>query len=241
MKKLILIFALAAMAKFGANAQIAFGIQAGANLATAKSEYTSGGIKYSEKGKPKFGFIVGLVADIPFSSSISFRPELNFIQKGGKYSSSVTNSGITSASTEAVSLNFIELPLNFVYSLAAGPGRFCVGAGPDISFGLSGKDKYTSTVSGQGFPTQTSSGDVKVKFDGKKSADVPPGDNDMHLKRVDFGANAFVGYKLNMGLFFNLGYTIGLSNLSPDPNTSLKTAGLTLKVGFLFGGKGDDK
>jgi hypothetical protein len=240
MRKLILSFAIAT-ASFGAYAQVSFGIQAGANLATLKSEFTFSGTTTKETGKTKFGIIGGVVANIPFSSALAFRPELNFIQKGGKFSSSQTNFGITTTSTEEVSLNFIELPLNIVYSMQAGPGRFYAGAGPDISFGISGKDKYNSTSSGSGFPTQTSSGKADVKFDGKKDSDLPASDVDFHLKRLDFGADFLVGYKLNNGLYFNAGYTFGFSNLNPNDNSSLKTGGINIKVGFLFGGKGEEK
>lgn len=237
MKKLFLSIAIAAVATLGANAQIVFGAQLGANLATLKSEFSSGGTTNKETGKTKIGFIAGVVANIPFSSSLSFRPELNFIQKGGKFNSTETNFGVTTVSKEELTLNFIEIPLNIVYSMPAGPGRFCVGAGPNISFGLSGKDKYSYTSSGGGFPTQTTSGSDKIKFDGKKYADLPPSDNDIHLKALDFGANALVGYKLDMGVFLNIGYTFGFSNINPNPNSSLKTGGLSLKIGFAFGGK----
>jgi Outer membrane protein beta-barrel domain len=241
MKKLILSIAVMAVATLGANAQISFGAQAGGNLATLKSENTSGGTKTKETGKTKFGFVAGVVANIPFSSALSFRPEINFIQKGGKFSSSQTFFGITTVDVDDVTLNFVEMPLNVIYSLQAGPGRFSVGAGPNISFGMSGKDKWESVSSGGGFPTQTSSGSTKIKFDGKKAANLPASDNDIHFKALDFGANAVVGYKMDMGLFFNAGYTFGFSNLDPNPNSSLKTGGLTLKVGFLFGGKSSSK
>ena len=241
MKKSILLIAVIAITTLSANAQIGFGAQVGGNLAILKSEYTPpGGPDEDEKSKTRFGFLVGVVANIPFSSAISFRPELNFIQKGGKFSSSETIYGVTSVYKEDIALNFIELPLNIVFSIPAGPGRFCVGAGPNISFGISGKDKWSGTTSGGGFPTQSSSDSYKIKFDGKKSADLPQNDNDYHLKALDFGANALVGYKMNMGLFFNAGYTFGISNLNPNPDYSLKTSGITFKIGYMFGGNGND-
>lgn len=237
MKKLILTIAIAVAATLGANAQITFGGQAGVNLATLKSESTQGNTTTTEKGKTKVGFLVGVVANIPFSTALSFRPELNFIQKGGKFNSTYSPfPGATTTDNDNIVMNFIELPLNIVYSMPAGPGHFLVGAGPNISFGLSGKDKFTSMTSGGGFPSQSSSGSTKVKFDGKKYADLPQNDNDLHFKAVDFGANLLVGYKMNMGVFFNAGYTFGFSNLNPNPNTSLKTGGFTLKVGYMFGG-----
>ncbi len=240
MKTIILSMAFIA-ATLGANAQIGFGAQAGANLANLKSEFTSGGVKNKETGKTKVGAIVGVVANIPIASGLSFRPELNFIQKGAKFNSSSTNFGITSTSTENIVMNFVELPLNIAFSMPAGPGKFMVGAGPNVSFGISGNDKWENKTEGPGFPTQSGSGKDKIVFDGKKAADLPASDNDIHFKRVDFGANAIVGYKLDMGVFFTAGYTYGFSNLNPNPNSSLKTSGITLKVGYMIGGNSSSK
>lgn len=237
MKKLVLSIAIAAVASLNANAQISFGIQAGANLATSKTVDESVTPNKTYRGKTQAGFTAGFVANIPFSSSLSFRPELNFIQKGSKYKQSQTVGGITDEITETFSLNFIEMPLNIAFSMPAGPGRFCVGAGPNISYGVSGKYKNVEVVSGSGFPTQTNTTNAKVKFDGDDNANDPY----VHLKGFDFGANAFVGYKMNMGLFFNAGYTYGFSNLSANSDASFRTAGITLKAGFLLGGKSKSK
>jgi len=235
MKKLLLSFAIVVMATVGANAQVSFGIQAGANLASSKTVDESVTPSKTYKGKTKAGFTAGFVANIPFSSKLSFRPELNYIQKGSKYKNSQPiGGGFTDEITETFSLNFIEMPLNIVFSMPAGPGRFCVGAGPNVSYGVSGKYKFVEVISGGGFPSQTTTDNAKVKFDGDDNAT----DSYVHLKGFDFGANAFVGYKMNMGLFFNAGYTYGFSNLSASSDASFKTAGLTLKVGFLFGGNG---
>jgi hypothetical protein len=243
MKKVFLIAAIAALST-GVKAQINFGAQVGANMANVKSEYTSGSVTTQEDTKSKVGFLVGVVAEIPLGTSLSFRPELNFIQKGAKIDATQTeNSGgatITSVSTGKTTLNFIELPLNIVYGIPAGAGRLFFGAGPSVGFGISGKydGTTTSTLTAPGFPTQTQTTNDKgdVKFDGKKDADVAADDVNMHLKSLDFGANVLAGYKMSNGMYINVGYTMGFSNLDPNANSSLKTKGLTLKIGYMFGG-----
>lgn len=240
MKKLILSFALIAITTLGATAQVSFGIQVGGNLANVKSEYTYSGTTTKEKTKSKFGVLGGLVAEIPFSSSLLFRPELNFIQKGAKTNDTQSQGGYTSTNTGDATLNFIEIPLNVVYSMEAGMGKMFFGAGPSIGFGMSGKMKGSSTISGPGIPTQTQAYDNKVKFDGKKEADLPSTDNDSHLKSLDFGANILAGYKMSNGIFFNIGYTLGFSNLDPNPDSKLTTNGLTLKLGYMFGNAGKE-
>lgn len=229
MKKLFLIAAIAAVST-SANAQAGFGIQVGGNLGNAKSESTYGGTTTKEETKAKFGFLVGVVADAPLTSSLAFRPELNFIQKGAKSDFTESFGGITYTEKDEITLNFIELLLNLVYNVPAGSGTFFIGAGPSIGFGISGKDKWTSTTTG--LPNE--SGTTDVKFDGEKNSGST--DNKLHLKSLDFGANILAGYKLPMGVFFNLGYTMGFSNLSPDDNSSIKTNGFALKLGYMFGG-----
>lgn len=242
MKKFLLIAAIAAGT--GATAQVNFGAQVGGNLANVKSEATESGVTVEDKSKSKIGFIIGVVAELPLASSLSFRPELNFIQKGAKsdVNDSETSGGFTSTSvsTGKTTLSFIELPLNIVYSVPAGNGTVFFGAGPSIGYGIGGKYDFdnTATVTGPGFPTQTvtSSGKGDIKFDGKKDDELPSSDNDGHLKALDFGGNILAGYKMPNGIFVNLGYTLGFSNLAPNANSSYKTNGLSLKVGFMFGG-----
>ncbi|MEO6722968.1 MAG: porin family protein [Ferruginibacter sp.] len=240
MKKIILLAAIAAITT-SATAQIKFGAQVGGNLANVKSEYSFSGTTVKEKSKVKFGFLIGLVAEVPLASSVSFRPELNFIQKGTKVNDTQSSSGYTDVTTGEITLNFIELPLNIVYRVAAGSGNVFFGAGPSIGYGLSGKYKSTSTTTYPGMPSVTDSENGKVKFDGKKYDDLPASDNDNHLKSLDFGGNILAGYQMSNGVYINVGYTVGFSNLSPNADESVKTNGLTIKLGYMFGGKAEAK
>lgn len=239
MKKVILIAAVVALSTH-LNAQVSFGAQIGGNLANVKLESTESGTTTKQKTKAKFGFLLGVVADIPIASSLSFRPELNYIQKGFKLDATESSSGITVVSKGDETLNFIELPLNIVYSIPAGNGTVFFGAGPAIGYGLSGKYKFTSTTTIPGSPAETDSNTGDVKFDGKKQADIPSDDNNHHLKALDFGGNIIAGYKMSNNVYLNVGYTLGFGNLDPNPNSSFKTNGLTIKLGYMFGGKADN-
>lgn len=81
MKKVLFISAFAVTSLI-THAQTNFGIQAGANFATIKTEPGQG--TSSTTSKANTGFTVGVLAEVPFSTNISFRPELNYIQKGGE-------------------------------------------------------------------------------------------------------------------------------------------------------------
>ncbi len=243
MKKVFLSAAIVAVA-ISANAQVSFGGQAGANFASAKYTDESSNPSTTEKYKTKVGFIVGAVAEIEVGNGLSFRPELNFIQKGGKAKFAETESGggFTSTTTGDAELTFsyLQLAPNFIYNFEAGTGKVFIGAGPDISYGIGGKAKSnftnTTTINIPGFPATTNttsdSDNTTVKFDGKKDAT----DDKYHLKGLDFGVNALVGYKLSNGAFISAGYTIGLSNIEPNDKQTLKNSGFNVKIGFMFGG-----
>lgn len=211
MKKLLFI-AVLTTGSATSFAQTTFGVQAGVNVASQNSKQSG----LTLKTDPKTGFMIGAVAEVPFGSSINFRPELNFIQKGGKLD--------FSGSTAKLTLNYIELPLNFVYNTTAGSGTVFFGAGPSFGFGISGKEKSVQA----GSPDVS----VDVKFDGKKDA---TDDND-HLKAFDYGANILAGYKMSNGLFLKAGYTFGLANISPENGSKTRNNGLSFTVGYMFGG-----
>lgn len=231
MKKLFLFTAFAVTTGIATQAQVKFGAHAGINAASSTAEYPTGTGTATEKVnyKSKVGLTIGVVAEIALSDALAFRPELNFTQKGGKYKNSETVFGMTYSQESTISTNYLEIPLNILYKFEAGGGNIFVGAGPSIGYGLSGKDKYKNTIG-----TTTSEGSANIKFDGKDNATATG--NDEHLKALDFGANFLAGYQLSNNLFFKASYTIGLSNINPDDNSSLKNKGFGFTIGYMFGG-----
>ena len=234
MKKLLIITAFIAVTS-GANAQISFGVQAGANIGKVQAKYT-GSQTFTSNFKSKTGLLIGAIAEIPFSGNILFRPELNFIQKGFKNEESQIDPYSQYSSytySETMTMNFIELPLNFVYEMKTGPKGLFFGAGPSFGFGISGKYKTVEHQFQSGYFDTTYSTIADVKFDGKKDAN----DNNAHLRGFEFGANLLAGYKMPIGLYFSLSYSFGLTNLSVQNNASMKTSGIGLKAGWMFGSK----
>ena len=239
MKKIILIavFALLSKASFE---QVSFGVQLGANIGMGKyKSYDSDPLFSAITNKPIVGIVGGFIGEIPFGGKLAFRPELNFIQKGGK---SVLTSSYGGELKRT--LNYIQLPLNVVYKIPVGSGSVFFGLGPEFAFGISGKDK----VSGSSTPADNTTYDVK--FDGKKSDGVtdPTYYQKDHLKSFDLGANILAGYKLGMGVFVKLGYTLGLMEIDPDKSnadpvdqTSYKNRGFNICVGYMIGGSSEAK
>ncbi len=188
MKKVLFIAAVAL--SLTAQAQTNFGIQAGANFATIKTEPGQG--TSSSTTKANTGLTVGVLAEVPFSSNISFRPELNFVQKGGEEeyttTSNIGGGTFTNKTNPKLKLGYIQLSPNFVYNFSTSGSGLFLGLGPEFSVGMGGKQTgnvvTTSTV-GSTVTTTTSNISRDVKFDGEQN--TSSNSNELHLKSFDYG------------------------------------------------------
>lgn len=216
MKKRLVLVLLALVGTLSTYAQVSFGIKAGYNNSSVSGEG-------SEFTKRLSGFHAGGIADISLAENFSLQPQLLFIIKGAKSAAyKETIAGVEfEVPEQKLSLNYLELPVNFLYKHEVGAGSIFVGAGPYLGFGLSGKLKAGEE-------------DVDVKFDGKKDSETDAnGESAVHLKRLDAGANFLAGYELKNGLLFGINYSLGLTNLDPDGAKS-KNNYFGVSVGYLF-------
>jgi len=216
MKQLFLITATCLFTGVFSTAQNArFGFTAGSVFANYKAKYDQ--IEIS--GKSKTGFTAGMLVDFPMGEKISFQPALNFVQKGTKDEEDFGNGSFAKTSTN---INYLEMPMNFLFNASGNAGTFFVGGGPSFSFAISGKSKYEDE-------TGSESGDLEFGND--------PDNDDM--KGFDFGANMLAGYRFPNGLILSAGYNAGLSNLMPggSEDGTLKSNYFGVKIGFLLKGK----
>jgi Outer membrane protein beta-barrel domain len=86
----------------------------------------------------------------------------------------------------------VELPVQLVYSLPAGPGQLLVGAGLYAAVAVGG------SINGQAINFNTS-----------------------NFRKLDLGATASVGYELTMGLSLSAYYAHGLTNISKNSTPNL--------------------
>ena len=163
----------------------------------------------------KVGFTAGVMSSIAMGKSFSFQPGLNFIQKGGTYEEEGT--------TDKTTLNYLELPFNFVYHTNSAKGKFFAGAGPSLSYGISGKDEWDD-----GYYQET----TEIKFGSEDDDD---------LKQLEIGINVLAGYQLKNGLFFAANYNMGINNIMSesfeDYKTSYHNRYFAIRIGYLFGKK----
>jgi hypothetical protein len=87
-----------------------YGVTAGANFSRLAIDGTPVGVTIKSKG----GFQFGAFADCAFHQNWSLVPELRYIQKGGKYE--------TSLQRVKIKLDYVEAPVNAVFKIDMGDG-----------------------------------------------------------------------------------------------------------------------
>ena len=152
------------------------------------------------------GIIIGGLIDIAVSNDLSLAPGLQFISKGA----SSTESGATSTT----SLNCLEIPVLAMYKFKAGEFIPHIFAGPNFAFILSAN----SEVSGGG---SSSSSDVSSSF---STFDMG----------VMFGTGSEFKLSSATGIYLDMAYSFGLSNISKENSVSIKNNGLRVTAGMKF-------
>lgn len=137
------------------------------------------------------GFTAGFDVAIPLGGGSYLQPGVDFRQKGTEDVSGIKTT-----------LNYIDIPVNYVYRPMLGTGNLVLGFGPYIGFGVGGKVKS---------PNGTTN-DVVYRDEFDRA--VPTGA--VQLRRTDAGANFMVGYEFANRLGLNLNAQLGLKDINPD-------------------------
>ena len=183
------------------NAQTTFGIKAGVQSTELRITGDANDEHVAIAGG-RTGFVFGGTADIKLGTNWSFQPHLLLAMKNGSIESS--------ANTNILA---IDIPLNVLYR----QGGFFVGAGPNLSYGLSGKLKSFS------------GGDDQDLYEEE-------GGNEAFFKRFEFGVNALMGYEFNGGFVLSANFTPGLSDIFNQDDSDYKVHNrmVGLNIGYLF-------
>lgn len=209
MKKLIFTAAVAMMA-FAAQAQTSFGITGGINFQNINGENEGDETDY----KIKTGFLLGVNAEIPVADDFYFQPGLQFAVKGAKMDNDTK-----------LNLNYLEVPLNFLYKPMLGQGHLILGFGPYLAYGIGGKIKNDN-------------GDMDIEF--KSDVKDSDADDKFYVAPFDAGAYIFFGYEFSNKLSLQLNTQLGFVNMVPKYNgekpedTSMKNTGFGFSVGYRF-------
>jgi hypothetical protein len=156
----------------------------------------------------KIGFNVGLLADIDFSFNSAIQTGLFFTTKGYKYDSG--NLDYTE------NLMYIQLPVHYAYKIDVTPGtRVVFHAGPYAAYGVGGSRKLDA-------------GEL-----GSLEVDKIFGDGMSQYKPFDAGLGLGVGAEFGP-ILVDLGWDMGLVNISNTSNGNVKNQNAYLSVGYKF-------
>jgi len=118
------------------HAQISVGAKIGTNFADTRLDGLLGNL--APEQTTFTGFTAGVMAEIPMINALSFRPELNYIQKGFTVSQSfdVDLIGIDMevGAKARTRINYVEMPLLLKYSIGSDVAKVYAIAGPSIAY-----------------------------------------------------------------------------------------------------------
>lgn len=176
--------------------------------------YATGDDYYDDNSSSdlKVGFYAGATAHIVMNPHFSFEPGLSFVQKGG-----IEKNDGGGYIKSTLNLNYIELPMDFVYTRK---NKFFVGAGPSISWAVSGKVKVDD-----GSNTEKTA----IKF----------GSDDSELKRFDAGIELMAGFRFKSGVCISTNLNSSFLNLSNINGVLFMNGYWGFRIGYVFGNKGN--
>jgi hypothetical protein len=212
-------------------AQIRLGITAGSTI-SGVSQVSSGsfgggtGTNYDSR-RPYYGYYAGIVANYNLGPNFVLRPMLNWVQAGWNTDVVFGDDGKVGW-IKKYRINDIELPIGAFYTTQVGAGKMYIGGGPYLSCAINGKFSP-----GLNFNVSTSVGD--------NFHDIIVGGNTvdqyiLHVKRMNYGLSAAVGYELNAGIFIHLAFDYGLSGITRSDfyDKDAKTRLFRLGIGYLL-------
>ena len=203
--KLSLIIAFLGMVTLVGAQSVSYSIKGGLNMSNFYGD------ELDDKNM-KVGFHVGVGADLEFVPNMGIQTGLFFSSKGAKYT-------FNTAELE-VNANYLQLPVHFAYKIDVMPGtRVVLHAGPYVAYGVGGKTKLNIA--------DREISDVDT-FKDDSSIDAFNG-----LKPFDAGLGLGVGAEFGR-ILVDLGWDMGLTNISRINNADLKTQNAYLSVGYKF-------
>src|SRR4030095_196426 len=221
-RKKIIVFAAAMAIGAAAMSQVSIGIHATGNLSSAKTnmENLPGEVKKTARLLPGAGVLV----DYSVGDNFSIQSGANYRKNGVTLKFDLPVEGTVLNVKMTSDLNYIQVPLNFVYKTNSETVQFFAGAGPYIGFGISGKNKIQGTVDGG-----------QIVLDEEVDAFKKEEDGGAGMQKIDFGAQALAGIKFGK-YYAVISYQAGFTNLTKaeDSNEKYNTRGAQLTLGYII-------
>jgi Outer membrane protein beta-barrel domain len=181
-----------------ATAQVKIGIEAGpdiSRLLNAGYSYTGNFELAPYDAKSRTGVAGGVFADIPIQELFIFRPKILYTMGGGEQPAVADYNGNLLTPAAKITMNYINVPLQVLYSPTLAFGRPWVGLG-----------FYTSMMFGGTLKSSQESRSLHLG-----------GSSDDDFERWDFGFNPTAGLTLKSGIMFGVDYQVGMVHISTPP------------------------
>lgn len=220
MKRIILLLFIGVFINQTGFSQLKFGVKMGLAATNFKMDASSDLDDLELPTSRQLNFDGGVVLEFDLvEDMISVRTGLDYTQKGFY----VDLEGIKKKFNDVkditgnweASFQYLQLPVNFVYSL----GDFNINAGPYLAYGLSGKEIQDVKVE----LTDGTILDINENYDlkpvfGNVQDDLSNADDSMliqYFNGLDFGLNFGLGFNIK-NVLVNIQYQQGLTNLTPE-------------------------
>ncbi len=209
------------------SAQVTLGVKTGVNIADAQV----GGLNTNliPEINTNSGFSTGIWAEIPMLNGFSFRPELNYTQKGFRTFGDLGFFGVNVNNLPAglgfrVRLNTVDVPLLFKYSYGNDAAKVYAILGPNVSYST---DAYARPVV-----------QALLSFNlGDQNINLS---NDLY-RRWELSGTIGIGGEVKAGngkIFGDVRFNHGVSNLLNDPIIDIeirnKSFGVHVGYGYTF-------
>ena len=206
------------------NAQISVGAKIGANFADTRVDGLLGNL--APEQTTFTGFTAGVMAEIPMINALSFRPELNYIQKGFTVSQSfdVDLIGIDMevGAKARTRINYIEMPLLLKYSIGSDAAKVYAIAGPSIAYAANAELTPVAT-----FIVDFNLPSIPINLD-----------NNIY-NRWEISGVLGAGGEVKAGngkVFADARYNLGFTNMLNNPVVDLriKNQGFSVSAGYAY-------
>ena len=235
---LLVITLLLAINMIAQEKPVSFGIKAGMNLSNFWGDELTGHEK-----KARVGYQVGVTVDLNMMSGLFLRSGLELSTKGAKEKASVQFYDIakelyTLNVEEKSNLMYLQLPIHIGYKVEVTPGtKISFFVGPYVAYGIGGKTKIGGDIKSQGITVGLDSYmDYLIELgllDSNASTGKHDSFSDMAYKRFDAGIGGGVGGEFG-NIVVNLGYDLGLANMSRESGYKVKNQNAYLTLGYKF-------
>ncbi len=207
MKKTLLITALF-LGMMSLKAQEAhFGIRAAGSFTKYKAS-GNGASGYNDFSKGKMNFEIGAVGEFLLNDQFAIAPELNYAGSGDKLE--LIDGDLKDV--KILSTAYIQIPVMVKYYLN---DNLSLNFGPQIGMLMSAQGTSKITIDGD---TETVTENIKNEYNSN-----------------EFGFNLGGSFKMDNGLFIDVRYFMGMSNLDKySHDSSLKSSGIKFGVGYYF-------